>query len=262
MDTLALIAALLTLAAGAITALFAAFSLRHWRKNVQARMEGPAAIWDPQVLADPRSGLQASLEVFDDAIPSSEQLTDAQRKASQLVHLLKGCPLLVIEEVIDDHVLLKVEGSTLARTVWIVSTDESIEFEYPGPAVAFSGVVLDNLRRGVLYRYFVMETATTRERARKLVELTRGEGFEDQLQIRFLPDRYWAKLRDSADELIVFESEDAGEMFYRFPAATPDGVRKWIKAPISDSRARLWDLQTTWEMAKPADEPGADPEQN
>jgi hypothetical protein len=248
MDALALAPLALAALAGVITALLAFTSLRQARSRPEAPSTSNELFND--VLADPRSCLQAALEVFDDAVVDGGSRGDAQRKAVQLVHLIASCPQLIYSEVIDDRVLLEIERSTSAQNVWIVSTDESIEFEYPGPAVAFSGTVWDNLHRGVLYKYLVVDSATTRERAKKLMELIEEGGQDDKLQVRFLPERYWTKLRETSDELVLFEASDTTEMFYRFPTTTPGASRKWVKAHDDDSQARLRDLRTTWSMAK------------
>ncbi len=248
MDTLSLAVAILALLAGLFTVL-AAVSLRLGRKRSKPAEESH---FDPGALADPRSGLQSALVVLDEVLVTDDEGADARRVGMQLVQLLRNCPSLAFAEVIDDRALWGIENSTSAKCVWIVSTDETIEFEYPS-GVSFSGVVLDNLRRGISYRYFVMETDTTRMRAEKLVDLVRKEGLDDRLQIRFLPDRYWEKLRDSADELIAFESKGVGEMFYRLPVLTvSDGMRKWITMTGPESGARIRDLSATWELARPA----------
>lgn len=254
LELLALLALVLAAAVGVGTAFVAASTLRQERRSTRLGIRSEAT-YDPKVLADPRSCLQWTLGVLSDAMELGEDGLAANRQASQVVQLLKGCPQLAISEVIDDHALLGIERATKAQTVWIVSTDESIEFEYPGTAVAFSGAVIDNLRRGINYRYFVMDTATTRERTTKLMQLIRGNELDDKLQIHFLPDSYWERLRSSTDELILFASDDASEAFYRFPTPTDEETRRWVKAPSEDATSRLRDLQATWEIATPSVEP-------
>lgn len=207
----------------------------------------------PDVLADPRSCLQVGLTIFDQALQQKAS-GHTSKAARQLLNLLRASPLLVFSEIIDDHVLAKVENTTSAKRVWIVSSDESIEFEYPAPGTSFVGAVFNNLERGVIYRYLVPDTDNTRVRAMRLEELAKERGLEQRLQIRFLPDRYWIGLRSNTDQMVVFDGEDSAETYYLFPGSGVCGtVRRWIRAPFDDAESNVRDMDASWQLAAVSD---------
>jgi hypothetical protein len=246
MQTVALLAAITSLIAAVGTLLlFTVLTLRG--KRVSPATDAlPARRSD--VLSDARSCLQVALRIIARALPTDTS-DDPSRPARQLVNLLQAEPELAFAEVVDDRVFSGIESTTPATTVWIVTTDEKIEFDYPEAGVSFSNVVLGNLRRGVDYRYMVVDTPSARVRAAKLANFVEEIGLDDKLRIRFLPMSSGLEQAASCDELVVFEVQDRPELYYLLPGSGRPGVsQRWIKA--SDRRAgeRITNLRTIWEL--------------
>jgi len=178
-----------------------------------------------------------------DSLPSGRDV-DACRVA---ITLLLESPAVSLSEVIDERRLLALEKKTNAKTVWIISPDQVIEFEY-AETVSFSSAVLANLERGIKYRYLVRDTAPTRRRADELQAFLADLGLSDTLEVRFRPDEYWNVLGRRTEEFVLFEEPQQLVLFYRFPAfGAVDG--RWVMAPSADAASRLADLCATWALA-------------
>ncbi|MGN6258532.1 MAG: hypothetical protein ACTHN3_12415 [Solirubrobacterales bacterium] len=248
MNTLAQIAALLAVLAAGLTAFY---SLREGRRFSNSRTHGEES--ESRVLADQRSCFQETLTFLHRALSDSEEWEESHDAAIDLIELLKASPRLSFAEVIDDRVLLSIEQSTQASHIWVVQSDESIEFEYPTTAVTFSGAVFENLERGVVYRYLVAQTDTTRNRARRIFDIVSKGGFEDQMEIRFLPAPYWEQMwAGKSAGWVAYGSGKNLSLFYRFPPLGSEPLRKWIRVPPQEAATRLYDLETMWSSAVPA----------
>jgi hypothetical protein len=213
---------------------------------------------ESDLLTDPRSCFQVALTSLDYAIRPTSNGDSGERASRQLVNLLRASPRVIFSEVVDDRTLVRVEQVTAAKCIWIISSNESIEFEYSEPDVSFSPVVMGNLERGISYRYLVIDTRTTRDRARRLTDLVREKDLDERLQIRFLSSTYWAGLERNTDEIIVFDGPAATDMFYLFPGSTQSGgMRRWIRAPRKDAERQSREVLSTWELTSTADLPAA-----
>jgi hypothetical protein len=246
-NTLALLAAALGLVAALGSVVVVTLTDRRRTLRPSRSVDSRAAV---AVLDDQRSCFQMAMDAIAKAI-HRETDEHVRRAAGQLVNLLTASPSLIFSEVIDDETLARIERGTDASVIWIVTSNEAIEFEYPDPVTSFSPIVLDNVKRDITYRYLVVDTATARERSSRIKSLASEGGQAERLQIRFLPERYWRALERNTDELIVFDRGPGGsQMYYVFPGtATPGLVRRWIEAPLRDAEARVVDLRATWELA-------------
>jgi hypothetical protein len=263
MSVIVTASALLALGAAAVTLIYA-IAVRPRATTLGA--SGFSLAWagsehDPatvDALADRRSCFQFSLQVISDALDAATagQLSRAQqsqlaRRTRMVLSLLDASPAIAVSVVIEDRMLADLERSTKADCVWIVSADESIEFEYPDPAVSFSGVVFENLSRGIRYRYLSIDTDAARNRAQRLLAITGSQVQEGQFEVRFLSTRYWSTLRAFTDEIVLFTGRQEATAFYLFPDGKP--ARRWVQAPASAARLRADDIRATWDLAEPFD---------
>jgi hypothetical protein len=267
MSVIVTVSALLALVAAGVTLVYAVTVRSRATKlgpvgssAVVARLEQDPAT--AGALADRRSCFQVSLQLISDALDeaiaghlSRAEQSALARRTRMILNLLDASPAISLSFVIEDRILADLERTTTADCVWIISPDESIEFEYPDPTTSFSGVVLENLRRGVRYRYLSINTDATRDRAHRLLALTKGQAEQGQFQIRFLSPDYWATLRTFTDEIVLFTQPEAATAFYRFPDGKP--ARRWVQAPRADAKLRADDIRATWELAEPVDPIGA-----
>ncbi|WP_249997993.1 helix-turn-helix transcriptional regulator [Actinoplanes sp. M2I2] len=171
--------------------------------------------------------------------------TDESRSASErLTKLLRSAPVLVGSHVLSDNELYLVETQDAWKRVWSLSTDDSIEFEYPVTGPSFAPVVVHNLDRGVQYRYLVPYTERAVERAQVITNEYQG------IEIRFFDNDYLREFASTLDELIVYEPSDPGRrpgVYYLYPGSDP---RRWIRADRHSAANRLHDVQQLWKYSK------------
>lgn len=219
-----------------------------WRHR-SASVAHLANSMDPMAAAllDSRSCYQTALNMVRVALVGRlavEPDLDACRRA---VRLMLESPSVCFSEVLDERRLLAIERSTAASTVWIVSPDQVIEFEY-AESVSFSSAVLANLRRGIRYHYLVRDTKATRARAVEVAKFLEDLDLGESLEIRFRGDEYWNTLGERTEELVLFESADGARLYYRFPAFGAVSGR-WVAAPAEDAPLWLADLKAVWSIA-------------
>jgi hypothetical protein len=255
MDTVALILAVVALLAASASVPVSLLVQRSRRSHPSTVDDKPPSPYRAEVLTDPRSFLQEALETLDEAVPVDGDGLHAS-PSRQIINLMRTSPLLVFSEVVDDRVIARVESASTATRIWIITSDEWIEFEYPDSGVSFSPVVLDNMRNGRVYRYLVHDTSTTRRRAARLNGLVATYGLSDRFEIRFLTNRYFAGLGQTTEQLFILDEEPAPRMYYLFPGTNvARGARRWIAAPASDAQARLSEVQASWDLARTGDKP-------
>jgi hypothetical protein len=261
MSVIVTASAVLALMAAGLTVVYAFTVRRHASGAAAAAPSASPAPGKAGALADPRSCFQASLELISDTLDAaSEARSELAHTAAlamrsrMIVRLLEASPAIAFSSVIADRTLADIERVINAKHVWIVSADESIEFEYADPSISFSGVVFDNLRRGVEYRYLSIDTPAARDRAHRVLALIDAEGLAERFAVRFLSTDFWSKLHAFTETVVIFDGARS-DVFYLFPDVTP--IRRWVQAPEQDAKSRTEDVRATWDLAVPFDAMGS-----
>jgi hypothetical protein len=218
-------------------------SLRLIRKAGTEKEPNRISYIDANVLSDQRSFFQSALRTMTLFLESgSDETLDSGKK---VVRLLTSTPLLAASPVISDNELSRFESETEAHIIWIVTSNESIEFSYPSPGGEFSAVILQNVQRGIEYRYLVADSPRVQERRRSIVEDFRG------IQIRLFDDAYWRGADRAADEYVLYSSSKAEKSaqvvgYYLYPRSNP---RRWIRMDDESAYARLHDTEAQWALS-------------
>ena len=169
---------------------------------------------------------------------------ESTQAAERLVRLLRSAPVLVGSQVLTDNELYILEGQPQWRRVWSVSSADSVEFEYSAVGPSFGSVVIENLARGVSYRYLVPWS----ERAVSRAQAITGE--HPGIEVRFLDQDAAEEFTSIVDELVVYEPVDRGKatlVFYLYPGSFP---HRWITADRHSISNRLQDVEQLWKQAK------------
>lgn len=211
------------------------------RKGIEA--ERRKLYIDSAVLLDQRSFLQAAFRTLSLYIDTETE--EARNSARKIVRLLTSTPILVASPVISDKELSTFERETQAKVIWIVTSNEAIEFAYPTLGGEFSGIITNNVQRGIQYRYLVADSPRARERQRSIVEDFEG------IEVRILDRIYWSDSDRAVDEYVIYgSSEDRGipEVvgYYQYPGSNP---RRWIKMDKQSATARLRDAEAQWVLS-------------
>jgi hypothetical protein len=212
------------------------------RKADSGKQLDRASYIDINVLNDQRSFFQSALRTMTLFLESGSDENLASAK--KVVRLLTSTPTLAASPVISDGELSRLEGETEANIIWIVTSNESIEFAYPSPGGEFSAVTLQNVQRGIEYRYLVADSPRAQERRSAIVEDFRG------IQIRLFDDAGWSDADRAADEYILYSSSETRNDisvtgYYLYPRSNP---RRWIRMDDDSAYARLRDAETQWEL--------------
>jgi hypothetical protein len=169
---------------------------------------------------------------------------ESTQAAERLVRLLRSAPVLVGSQILTDNELYILEGQPQWRRVWSVSSADSVEFEYSAVGPSFGSVVIENLARGVSYRYLVPWS----ERAVSRAQAITGE--HPGIEVRFLDQDAAEEFTSIVDELVVYEPVDRGKatlVFYLYPGSFP---HRWITADRHSISNRLQDVEQLWKQAK------------
>lgn len=233
----------LVLSLAAILLTIYQLALRVIRKADYGKHLNHASYINTNVLNDQRSFFQSALRTMILSLESGSDETLASAK--KVVRLLTSTPQLTASPVISDAELSRLEGEVEADIIWIVTSNESIEFAYPSPGGEFSAVTLQNTKRGIEYRYLVADSPRAQERRRAIVEDFRG------IQIRLFDDADWSDTDRAADEYILYSSNEARNRisvtgYYLYPRSNP---RRWIRMDDESAYARLRDVETQWELS-------------
>jgi hypothetical protein len=220
-------------------------SLRLARTTEDAASPNHLVYISESVLLDQRSFLQAAMRTM--ALHMESDSPESRDAARRVVQLLTGSPLLVASPIVPDVELAHIERRVDAKVIWIVSGDDEIEFAYPELGGAFSAVVMDNLSRGIKYRYLVPDSLRSRQRKAAIAE------DYPAIEVRFLDQSYWNRADRLVEEYIIYDSgngagraRDETSGYYLYPRSNP---RRWIKMDNDSAFSRLRDAQAQWELS-------------
>jgi len=202
-------------------------------------MQAPSYI-NADVLGDQRSFLQAAVRTMTLSLDSTaDEARDAARKVARL---LSSTPILAVSPVISDNELSGIERQVVSDIIWIVTSNEAIEFAYPTLGGEFSAVIEQNVRRGIEYRYLVADSPRARERRRSIIEDYGG------IEVRLFDRVYWRDADRAVDEYVIYQARDERKSskatgYYLYPGSNP---RRWIKMDDQSAYARLHDAEAQW----------------
>jgi hypothetical protein len=229
----------------AVSALFvAAFQLALGLLRKRVIESTPPQIYiDAAILLDQRSFLQATLRTM--ALYLEAGTAETRDPTRKVVRLLVSTPILVASPVISDQELSIIERDTQASVIWIVTSNESIEFAYPSLGGEFSAIIAQNVQRGIQYRYLVADSPRARERRRSIVEDFEG------IQVRLFDRIYWSDSDRAVDEYVIYGLIEGGSPsetvgYYQYPGSNP---RRWIKMDSQSAIARLRDAEAQWVLS-------------
>jgi hypothetical protein len=231
----------LVFSSAALASVIFQVSLSALRRSHASAVNSDALYLNSEVLVDSRSFLQSALRTLSMHLESG---TDESRVAAQrVVRLLSGSPVLAASVVLSDSQLSKIEEDMQSGTVWIVTSNEAIEFAYPTVGGQFSSIIESNIARGVDYHYLVIDSPKARER-----RISISEDFP-HIGIRLLDPVYWNEAARAVDEYVIYSvTENEADGYYLYPASNP---RRWIKMDPSSAVARLHDAEAQWSLSEP-----------
>ena len=217
-------------------------SLRIGRKAEESPRLGSDTYIKLDALLDQRSFLQAALRSMVLQLESGTSVT--RDAAERTVRLILGNPLLVASPVLPDVELSRLERNTRAEVIWIVTSNEAIEFAYSNLSGTFSSVVIDNLSRGVVYRYLVPRSERSERRRALMSQDYPG------IEVRLMNPDDWSREERLVDEYVIYDSRRGDDRavatgYYLYPASSP---RRWIRMDPETAFARLRDLEAQWEL--------------